>query len=109
MIIIDEQKKLLVELLQKALTGQIDPSSNFNPQFLADAILEKLEFNTPIEVRNAKKVDEAVKSFTNMIEDIDTEMNTELEQLGKDEKMLKNFIMGQKTVCDKLRENLKEI
>jgi len=105
----DEQKIVLVELLQKSLAGQIDPSSNFNPHFLAEAILNKLEFNQTIEEKNAKKVEDAVKSFNDMINEIDDEMTTELEQLGKDEVLLKNFVRGQKTTCEKLRENLKTI
>jgi hypothetical protein len=105
----EEQKIILVELLQKSLAGQIDPSSNFNPNFLAEAIISKLALNQTFEEKNAKKVEEAVKSFNEMINVIDDEMTTELQQLGKDEVLLKNFVRGQKTTCEKLRETLKTI
>jgi len=99
----------VIELLQSTLAGKIDPSSNFNPQFLAEAIVEKLNFNlSPIE-RNAKKVEDAIRSFEKMISDIDEDMDNELQQLGKDELLVKNFVRGQKTACEKLKESLKEI
>jgi len=105
----EKQKQILVKLIQASLTGKINTSTNFNPQFLADAILKKLEFNRPIKERNAKSVNEAVKTFEEWINEINGEMVIELEQLGKDEKLLGNFIRGQKTTCDKLKNKLKSI
>jgi len=100
---------VVVELLQSALAGKIDPSSNFNPQLLAEAIVTKLNFNlSPIE-RNAKKVEDAIRTFNEMINKIDAEMDNEMQQLGKEEVLLKNFVRGQKTACEKLKESLKEI
>lgn len=103
----EEQRKLVIELIQTSLIGKIDPSINFNPQFLADAILEKLDFNLPLEERNSKIVNNTIKVFEGMLDEINKDMDNEMEQLGKDEVLLKNFIKGQKTACEKLRENLK--
>jgi len=105
----ENEKKILVNLIQAQLAGKIDPSSNFNPQSFADAIITKLDLNRTLEERNAKNVDEAIQSFTKMIEDIDNDMDTELEQLGKDEVLVKNFVRGQKTVCAKLKDEIKKV
>ncbi len=105
----DKEKEILVKLLQTSFTGVIDASSNFNPAFLADAIIKKLQLNETIKERNAKDVDDAVNSFTNMIDDIDKDMDTELEQIGDDEVLLKNFVKGQKTACEKLKESIEKI
>jgi len=103
------EKIILVEFLQENLAGKLDSSTNLNVSFLADAILEKLELNRTTEERNVRKVEEAIKSFNKMINDIDVDMDTELAQLGKEEILVKNFAMGQKTACDKLRESLTKI
>jgi len=104
-----KEKTLVVEMLQSTLAGKLDPSSNFNPQHLAEAIVEKLNFNlTPIE-RKTKSVEDAIKSFEEMINGLDADMDNELLQLGKEEIMVKNFVRGQKTACEKLRESLKTL
>jgi len=108
-IIIKMNKEIIIELIQNSLIGELDSSSNFKPQFLADAIIKKLNLNRTLKETNAKKIDEIVNSFNDMINDIDKDMNIEYEQLGADEVLLKNFVRGQKTTCEKLRESLKNI
>lgn len=103
------EREILINLIQASLTGKIDPSSNFKPADFADAILTKLDLNRTFTERNSKSINEAVENFESMINDIDKDMDTELEQLGKDETLLKNFVRGQKTACEKLKENLKKI
>jgi len=104
-----DEKTILINLIQASLAGKIDPSSNFSPQDFADAIITKLDLNRTLTAKNAKSVDEAVESFTEMIDEIDKDMDIELEQLGKDEVMVKNFVRGQKTVCEKLKAEIKKI
>jgi len=106
-----KEKEIIITLLQNSLTGELDPSSNFNPQFLADAIIEKIEFDKTLKERNAKKIDEVIESFNEMIDDIDEDMDTELLKLGTDSSdvFIKNFIRGQKTACEKLKDKLKYI
>lgn len=105
----EEKRNIIVKLIQASLVGKIDPSSNFNPQFLADAIIKKLEFNRPIKEINAQNVSEVIGKVESWIGEINKDMNNELEQLGEDEKLLGNFIKGQKTTCDKLKNKLKTI
>ena len=105
----EEKKEIIVSLIQDSLMGKIDPSANFNPQFLADAILKKLEFKESMAERNTKSINEAISKFNTMIEDIDNDMETEMEQLGVDEVLLKNFIKGQLTACEKLKNQLETI
>ena len=104
-----DEKTILVDLIQASLAGKIDPSSNFNPQNFADAIITKLNLNRTLTERNAKSVEDAVESFNEMVNDIDKDMDTELEQLGTDEVLVKNFVQGQKTVCAKLRDEIRKI
>ena len=104
-----DEKTILINLIQASLAGKIDPSSNFSPQDFADAIITKLDLNRTLTEKNAKSVDEAVESFSKMIDEIDRDMDIELEQLGKDEVMVKNFVRGQKTVCEKLKSEIKNI
>jgi len=103
------EEEILVEFLQNSLAGKLDPSAHLNPGFLASAIIAKLDFNRPLEERNARNVNEAVKTFAEMINEIDKDMDIELEQLGEDEKMVKNFIQGQKTACQKLLDEIKKL
>jgi len=104
-----DEKTILVDLIQTSLAGKIDPSSNFNPQDFADAIITKLDLNRTLTERTAKNVEELIESFTGMINDIDSDMDIELEQLGEDEVMVKNFVRGQKTVCEKLKDEIEKI
>jgi uncharacterized coiled-coil protein SlyX len=108
-MMMNTKKTILVELIQNSLTGKLDPSTHFNPQFLADAIIEKLELEKTFEERNIKKINDAIDSFNNMIDEIDKDMDLELQSLGADEILLKNFIRGQKTTCEKLKESLKTL
>lgn len=105
----DKNKEMLVKLIQASLTGYIDPSSNFNPSFLADAIITKLELNQTIKERMVKDVNEAITAFNNMIDDIDKDMDLEMQQLGSEEVLLKNFVRGQKTTCEKLKDSLNNL
>ena len=104
-----DEKTILINLIQASLAGKIDPSSNFSPQNLADAIITKLDLSRTLTERNAKSVEEAIETFTEMIDEIDKDMDNELEQLGTDEVMVKNFVRGQKTVCEKLIEGIEKL
>jgi len=104
-----EEKKILVTILQTALAGKIDPSTNFSPQLLADAIIDQLNLNRTLTERNARNVEETINKFKSFINEINEDMDIEAEQLGNNEVLLKNFINGQKTACEKLNEKLETI
>jgi hypothetical protein len=103
-----KEQTLIVDIIQTNLSGKIDASSNFNPCFLAEAILQKLNFGLTLEERKTKEFVDVVQTINNVLNDIDTDMDTELSKLGSEEKMLANFIRGQKTACEKIRESLKD-
>lgn len=104
-----DTRNIIIETIQSALVGHLDSSSNFNPASLANAIETKISFNESFEEKNVKQVKEFIIHINETINDIDNDMNNELEQLGPDETVLKNFIMGQKTACEKIRESLNNI
>jgi len=103
------QEKIVIELIVNALSGKLDSSSNFNPKFLAEAIVQKLNFNLTLEESKLKSINESIITFNSMIDDIDKDMDEEMSKLTEKETLLKNFILGQKTACEKLKESLKTI
>ena len=105
----ENKRNDIIELIQNSLVGKIDASVNFNPRFLAEAILEKLEFNKSLKDRSNEKIDNVITSFNDMINDIDNDMDTELGLLSESDTLLKNFIRGQKTACEKLKDKLKTL
>jgi len=105
------KRNMIIELIQNSLIGKLDPSSNFNPQFLADAILEKLEFNKTYKEIKCDNINSIINSFNQMINDIDNDMNSEIEKLGdsSSDLLIKNFARGQKTACEKLKDSLNKL
>ena len=84
-------REIITELLQKTLKGKLDPSMNFNPIHLSDAIITKVDFEKPYgEIMNEK----LVESLQSAISELEKEMDEEYENLEEDEKLLKNFVRG---------------
>lgn len=101
-----EKIDIIVEVIQQAFAGKVKIGEEVNVRGVAEAILEKIDFHSTMGELSARNVNEAKHSFFSAIDEIDEEMDKELQQLGKDETLLKNFIRGQKTACEKLRETL---
>jgi hypothetical protein len=102
-----ENKKIIIELLQSALAGKLDPSSNFNPQFLAEAIESKILLNLPIGEFSAKKADAIKEAIRSQVSDLDSSMDSELKALDKEEKLFANFLKGKLTAYSEVLDILK--
>jgi len=91
----DRAKQIIVRVLQNALTGQLDPSSHFNPQFVADAIADKVNFEKSYgDVKNERLIKSIMASKN--------DVKAELDKLSPDEKLLANFIRGKLEVYEEL-------
>lgn len=99
----------IIELIQASLVGKLKTEVNFNPQFLANAILDKVEFEENLIEKTSKNVSTIKNEFLKMINDVDVDMDEELKKLNKEELMLRNFIFGQKEACEKLNESLNNL
>jgi hypothetical protein len=99
-------KEIIVSVLQIALTGKLDPSSNFKPQDVADAIENKINFGKCYnDIKNDKILSNIIDDITNK----KNEMKKELENLNKDEKLLINFLLGKLTAYDEILEHINNI
>jgi len=83
----DRAKQIIVTILQKSLVGHLDPSSNFNPQFVASAIADKVNFEKSYTDTNHELLIKTITAAAN-------EMKTEMSKLTSDQTLLKNFIHG---------------
>jgi len=92
-------KEIIIGILQTALAGKLDPSSNFKPQDVADAIAVKIDFEKTFK---DSKNDEIVGSLIDTVISYNNEMRKELENLADDEKLLKNFIKGKLTAYEEI-------
>jgi hypothetical protein len=86
--------EIIVEVLQSALAGQLDPSSNVNPRFIAEAIAAKVNFE---KTYDGLKGDKVASALVEKISALGVEMTEELDKLTSDQKMLENFIRGKLT------------
>lgn len=96
-------KEIIIEVLQKALSGQLNPTSTINPKVIADTIATKVNFEkTFIDSKN----DLVIGTIIDKVEEIQQDLQTELQNLsGKDpsEKLLlTNFIHGKRTALEEI-------
>lgn len=96
----DRAKQVIVTILQKSLTGQLDPSSNFNPQFVASAIADKVNFEKSYDNVKAERLIKTVIALKKNMQD-------ELVKLTPEDTLLKNFLRGKITAYDELLSVLK--
>jgi len=102
----NKAKEIIVTILQNALAGQLDSSSNLNPRCIADAIASMVEFEKEyVNVGNDKVVETLRDSITTKR----TEMQTEYGAINESEKILRNFINGKITAYDEMLEILKKL
>lgn len=95
----DRAKQIIVEILQKSLIGQLNLSSNFKPQFVADAIADKVNFEKSYTDTKHEILIKAIRNAKN-------EMEVELEKTSNNETLLKNFIRGKLTAYDEILNTL---
>jgi len=102
-------KLTIIKILQSSLSGELKSFSKFNPQFVADAIIEKTEFDRTYSEAEGKKVTETIESMKSTINIFKDSMQKELSTLGKDEKLLANFIRGKLTSYEEVLDKLNKI
>ena len=103
------EKDTIIEILQSYMTGKLDPSSNFNPQFLADSIVQKIEFNKPIGEIGWLKLNETRTKLNEAIGALDASMKAEMKLLKPEEKLFANFIRGKLTAYAEILDILGKI
>jgi hypothetical protein len=87
-------KEIIIEILQKSLSGQLDPSSNFSPVNIADAIAQKIDFEKPF---NDSSRDQFAAYMINKILDFQEDMTQEMQKLEDDNRLLTNYVKGKLT------------
>jgi hypothetical protein len=100
--------EIIVEILQNSLVGQLDPSSNFRPQAVAEAIAAKIDFE---KTNGQVKSDHLVGAITDSIVTLRTEMKEILEDNSKHavpDILLSNFIRGKLTAYEEILAALKK-
>jgi len=91
----DRAKQVIVSLLQKSLVGQLNPSSNFKPQDVADAIVDKVNFEKSyVNVKHELIIKTVIAAKA--------EMKAEMDKLNSDQTLLKNFIHGKLAAYDEI-------
>jgi|ERR1035437_4750988 hypothetical protein len=100
-------KNLIINLIQASLIGKLKEQVDFKPQFLAEAIITKTGFERPFT--NQIHQEEIINSVKVFVDSIRNDMIIEMDKLDKDEILLKNFINGQTTACDKLDDFLNKL
>lgn len=103
---INKAKQTIITILQNALMGHLDPSSNFKPQDVADAIEDKINFG---KCYNDVKNDKILSNIINDIKCKQDEMNKCLNDLKENDKLLANFIRGKITAYDEILNYINNI
>ena len=104
-----EIKLTIIKVLQKALTGELKAFSKFSPQEIANVIITKTDFERSYKETENKKVFEVKEAMEKSIESFKFDMENELSMLGKDEKLLANFVRGKLTSYEEMLDKLNNI
>jgi len=100
-------KLIIVEILQKAIAGQLKANTTFNPQHIADAINQMVDFDTPLLESGCKEV---IKTVVDSVEVCKNEMDEEFEKLDpKKNTLLRNFIRGKSHAYQEILDILNKI
>lgn len=103
----DQAKLIIVEILQNTLVGQLKSDATFNPQHVADAINQKIEFGSTMG-ENVNK--EVIETIIESVETCKKEMDIEFEKLdSKTETLLRNFIRGKSTAYQEMLDILNKL
>ena len=105
----NEEKDILIDALQSYMIGKLDPSANFSPQALADALITKVNFNRPIGEAGWSKLNEMRLKLNEAIRLLDDDMKREMRLLQPEEKLLANFVRGKLTAYAEILDVLTKI
>lgn len=109
MEILQSDRELLVTLIQSYVSGKIKPDAEFNPQFLADAILTKLNLNQSTDGFETKRLRGLITEASSQIEKLNSEMQIELDSLKPEETLFANFIRGKQTSYSEVNDILNKL
>ena len=99
---IDKAKQLIVTILHKSLVGQLSLTSKFNPQAVADAIIDKVNFEKSYEnIAHEKIIKDITRLKTDMLNELNTAPTSPQNQL-----LINNFIKGKLAAYDEMLESL---
>lgn len=98
--------QIIVEVLQECLKGQLDPSSNFNPQNVAAAISTKVEFE---KTYSDTKGDAIAGTLIDKILDYMHTMESELATSNPEETMFANFLRGKIAAYNEVLDLIKSL
>ena len=104
-----EEKDILIDALQSYMIGKIDPSANFSPQALADALIAKVNFNRPLGEIGWDKLNQLRSKLNDAIRVLDEDMKKEMKLLKPEEKLLANFVRGKLTAYAEILDVLVKI
>jgi hypothetical protein len=103
----EKTKEIIIGLLQSALTNKLKIDSHVNPQHIADAIIQKTQFETSFN-GNLKK--EVLETVINNITECKDELDKEYDNLDiEKEKLLRNFVRGKSTAYEEILDILNKI
>ena len=95
-----ETKEIVTSIIQASLKGKLKESENFQPKFLAEAIITKVEFEKPYGQKVYNK--EFIESLRFFVTSLQDDMKAELESTDSKELLLKNLIRGEIVACEKI-------
>ena len=101
-----ENRDIIIGILQHSLSK--DPSVGPSPQAIADAILQKIEFNRPITDWTSRMPPAILRKLADEIEVKSVLMENELGFLDKGEKLFANFINGKITAYSEILDIIKD-
>lgn len=104
----EDTEKIITQTLQKGLSGHLKLDSSLNPRNIASSILKNVDFSKRYSEFEGKKVNDYKLVVLKNLKEIEEDMNSEYEKLGDEDsdKMLKNFIRGQITAIEKIKNKL---
>lgn len=103
----EQSKLIIVEIIQNALIGQLKPDCNFNPQHVADAINQRIDFDSSSAERFNREV---IETIISSIEDCKKDLDIQFDSLDQEkEKLLRNFIRGKSIAYEEILDILNKL
>ena len=103
----EQTKSIIVGILQNTLSGQLKSDSKFSPQQVADAINQKIEFESPMSDTINKEI---IETIIERVEEAKKEIDIEFDNLDSEkEKMLRNFVRGKSIAYEELLDILNKL
>ena len=103
----EQTKSIIVAILQNAVAGQLHEFGRFSPQNVADAIIQKINFESPMGETINKEI---IETIIERVEEAKKEIDIEFANLDSDkEKLLRNFVRGKSIAYEELLDILNKL